>query len=216
MARKIYLSGKAGQGRFTIVDDEDFDFLSQDKWCYHCGYAIRALRLAESVTRCYVLMHTEITGYARADHKNRNKLDNRKENLREVTDKENNRNKAKRDGSTDYIGVSLTKKGLFCAKVENTFYGHYLDGKTAALVVDEVKRRKWAGSIFDENLPNERLPDDFQIVNLDFSRKLAEKQSSVTGVSWNSARARWRARVHDICRTFKTEQEAIDFLRTVR
>jgi hypothetical protein len=54
------------QDRFAVVDDDDFEWLSQFKWHYHMGsrnrhgYAIRNERLEPSKTRRIVKMHREI------------------------------------------------------------------------------------------------------------------------------------------------------------
>lgn len=70
------------QGKASIVDDEDYDRLSQFRWTYHNrGYA--CMRTSTGM----LLMHQlviDIKQDEETDHINGNKLDNRKENLRSV------------------------------------------------------------------------------------------------------------------------------------
>lgn len=77
------------KGEFAIVDDEDYEFLSQFKWCYSHGYAQRR------VNNKNVYMHRFLAGEHGkiVDHINRNKLDNRRSNLRVCTQSENNMNR---------------------------------------------------------------------------------------------------------------------------
>ena len=85
------------QGKFAIVDDEDFKYLNQFKWSLSNNrYAIRGGG---------VLMHRLILkkmGYELgkgydlvSDHINRDKLDNRRKNLRTLTPRESNFNRGK-------------------------------------------------------------------------------------------------------------------------
>lgn len=102
---RIPLWGKDTDGRTTIVrgwalvDREDFDAL--DKYSWHLsdrGYARRSERQPDGRVRT-VRMARQIMGLdfgdpAEVDHKNREKLDNRRENLRLTDRTGNNRNRA--------------------------------------------------------------------------------------------------------------------------
>jgi hypothetical protein len=89
MAKEIPLS----RGMVAIVDDEDYDFLSQWKWsASHQGYAVR--RQGGKI----IIMHRALLGYDgknEIDHINREKWDNRKSNLRIVSHADNNKNRPK-------------------------------------------------------------------------------------------------------------------------
>src|SRR5690625_2272923 len=104
MAKELVLS----RGEITIVDDEDYDFLSQFKWCCHHGYAISRSKKLNSKTK-YTYMHRLINKTPNeliTDHVNGNKLDNRKCNLRSVTVQQNAMNKNKtRKRTSEYKGV---------------------------------------------------------------------------------------------------------------
>jgi hypothetical protein len=78
MSKYIELS----QNKEAIVDDDDYERLSKHKWSYNCGYAIRAVYV--NGKRTMLRMHCEITSPLKDEkvhHKNKNGLDNRKENL---------------------------------------------------------------------------------------------------------------------------------------
>lgn len=88
---------KLTQGYEAIVDDEDFEYLNQFKWYYCNGYAMRNKLLSiEGETQGLVRMHRIINNTPEGlftDHINRNKLDNRRSNLRTVTKSLNEHNK---------------------------------------------------------------------------------------------------------------------------
>ena len=97
------------KGFVAIVDDEDYEFLSQWKWCYHAnGYAIRNYK-GRSIQMHRVVNHTP-AGF-QTDHINMDKLDNRKCNLRSVTRGENNQNRpAARNSTSKYKGVHFSNR----------------------------------------------------------------------------------------------------------
>lgn len=90
MLKNTFRRIKLTQGKSVIVDADDFGWLSQWKWHYGGNYASRV----ERGKRIY--MHRVINdtpaGYF-TDHLNRDKLDNRKINLRTVTKSENGLNR---------------------------------------------------------------------------------------------------------------------------
>ena len=101
------------QGKFAIVDDEDFDIVNKYNWHISHprknGYYARAY-IGDGK---YVYMHRIVmkakTGQY-LDHINRNGLDNRKCNLRFATYSQNAQNRFKRVGVTSkYKGVSFYK-----------------------------------------------------------------------------------------------------------
>ncbi len=89
---------KMNHGYECIVDDDDFDSLSRKKWYRNnYGYAVRF-----DGRKC-ISMHREIVGAPKSlevDHKDRNRLNNQKENLRLCTKTENqgNRNGSRKSG----------------------------------------------------------------------------------------------------------------------
>jgi hypothetical protein len=88
------------QGKFTKVDDADYDRLSKHKWYAqkNCRdglyYAARGKRENGRVIKIY--MHREIMNCPpgkEVDHENHKTLDNQQENLRACTRKENLKNR---------------------------------------------------------------------------------------------------------------------------
>ncbi len=91
---------KLTQGKIALVDDDDYEKLSQNKWYVSkrrggkCFYAVRNVPLVNK-KQTIILMHREILNVPDGlsiDHKNGNGLDNRKENLRIATHSENGQN----------------------------------------------------------------------------------------------------------------------------
>jgi hypothetical protein len=104
------------QGKFTKVDDESFDELNQYKWHYtHYGYAGRksSKEEEESGLPQIILMHRQILDFPigrDVDHRDLDKLNNTRENLRECTKTDNSRNTKKRNNKTSkYKGVCWAK-----------------------------------------------------------------------------------------------------------
>lgn len=102
------------KNRFALVDTDVFEDLSQSKWHVANGYAARRLPKAEGGRVVY--MHRLIMQAGKGqvvDHANGDILDNRRENLRICTHKQNIRNGKSRKGSSIYKGVS--KRGDYDA-----------------------------------------------------------------------------------------------------
>lgn len=104
-------------GQYAIVDDDDFERVSELKWraCKgsknKCWYA----RTSETICghRGFTYMHHFVfPGHEELDHKNRNGLDNRKSNLRPATSSQNQANREKRAGtSSRFKGVCWDNTG---------------------------------------------------------------------------------------------------------
>lgn len=105
MPKEIVLTN----GDITLVDSKDFNNLSKHSWYKHNqGYA------GTKVGSETVLMHMMIMNMPSSDvdHKNHNKLDNRKSNLRLCTRSQNIANTPKRrirNATSKYKGVDRRK-----------------------------------------------------------------------------------------------------------
>lgn len=97
------------QGQSTLVDDEDYEFLSQWEWSLSTwGYASRH-KAGRVIFMHRVIMNTPKDMFT--DHINRNKLDNQRKNLRICTKSQNNSNsKMRSTNKSGYKGVSWDKK----------------------------------------------------------------------------------------------------------
>lgn len=104
------------QGKIALVDDEDFERLSQFKWFAHQSrntfYAERQIRICVGKQKA-IKMHHAILGCdssQKVDHRDGNGLNNTRENLRLATHLENVRNqKLCRDSTTGFKGVTFNK-----------------------------------------------------------------------------------------------------------
>ena len=100
------------QGKFAIIDDDDYERISKHKWTFaNAGYAYRKSPRPNPKA---LLMHRVVirakTGQE-VDHINGDRLDNRKENLRFCTSSQNKANmKLRKDNTSGYKGVSLDKR----------------------------------------------------------------------------------------------------------
>jgi hypothetical protein len=157
---------KLTRGKYAIVDVEDFERLNKYKWhCSPYGYAKRSVYRSDDRGKSQVdiYMHSVVcpapTGMV-TDHVNRNKLDNRKANLRPATRTQNNwnRNLKTENGKTRYHGISW-KKDVKKWRVRLTIngrrqtFGYYADEVEAAKAYDRVAK-KHRGQFAALNFPD--------------------------------------------------------------
>jgi hypothetical protein len=124
-----------------LVDDEDYERITQDKWHITGGSSgLCVVRTNKSYGPWLILMHHEVIGKPpsgmETDHINGNTLDNRKENLRHVTHRQNMQNRHQRKtsrfpgvsafrdkwrsdirikGKSKYLGIFKDEMEAFCA-----------------------------------------------------------------------------------------------------
>jgi hypothetical protein len=142
-------------GLFAKVDAADFADVSRWNWCASKGgkgsgyYAVRGRSPEEIVAtrkRAPILMHRYLMGEppGDVDHKSRDSLDNRRENLRVATASQNIANGLSRGGSSKFKGVSLTR-GRWRASVRShyktIFLGSFTVEEEAARAHDTAARR---------------------------------------------------------------------------
>ena len=146
--KKISLS----KGEYAIVDDEDFEWLSQQRWHITSNrYARRIKWDGKKKKNIYFYMHREILqryGFGmkgkETDHINRNKLDNRKVNFRIATHQQNgfNSSLSKRNKS-GYKGVSWDKERKVwatCIGIDNKCLslGRFITPQEAAIAYNNA------------------------------------------------------------------------------
>lgn len=107
------------QGQVALVDDEDYDWLNQWKWCAHKDhsgnfYAVRN-STRKNGKRFIIRMHRQILKLEQedshqTDHIDHNTLNNRQDNLRICTCRQNQMNQKIRSNTTSkFKGVSWHK-----------------------------------------------------------------------------------------------------------
>lgn len=102
---EIKLTGK--YGGIALIDVEDNDLISKYKWHNSHGYACG--KINNKNIRMHVLLMKPPEDMV-VDHINKNRLDNRKKNLRIISDPDNSQNQSKRKNATSkYFGVSYAK-----------------------------------------------------------------------------------------------------------
>ncbi len=134
------------RGKVTSVDDEDYEYLSQWKWQAHrAGYACRS-KIINGKKETFQ-MHREImgcSGKVQIDHKDRNRFNNQKENLRVCTSLENSRNRTSQKHSTSkYLGVCWNKKAnkwiaYITSNVKSKHLGYFKVEKEAAIAYNNA------------------------------------------------------------------------------
>jgi hypothetical protein len=106
------------QGLFTVIDSEDFERCNKFKWCAmrtaNSFYATRKVRITPR-KRASQLLSRFIMGITDreidVDHINHNTLDNRKENLKPCSHRQNMWNlNPKRKKSSNFTGVCREKR----------------------------------------------------------------------------------------------------------
>lgn len=106
------------QGQVTLVDDADFEWLSQWKWYAAHSRAVRSpIKGAPLISMARVILGLTDPKMA-VDHRNGNTLDNRRQNLRPATASQNAANrKLRKDNQLGTKGVSRAGK-KFRADIE--------------------------------------------------------------------------------------------------
>ena len=148
-------------GYYAYVDAEDYEWLNQWKWRLQGGYAVR------SENRKLISMHRQIMDAPEdkiVDHKNRNKLDNTRGNLRTCTHQENVQNACKTHGARSrFKGVSYRgERDRFFAQIwhrgEPMYLGYFADEVEAARAYDH-KAVELRGEFARVNFPEEWPPE---------------------------------------------------------
>ena len=133
------------KGHVAPVDDEDYDELSRFNWQVdEWGYAVRYQGLPGG-KQTTIRMHRQILNAPRGveiDHVNRDTLDNRRENLRVATRRQNMANTSKGPRNTSgFKGVSSDRaRGTFRATIKgpekSVFLGRFTTAVAAAKAYD--------------------------------------------------------------------------------
>lgn len=130
------------QGKYALVDDENYDWLMQWKWSVDMGGVRYAKRMQCNGKKIY--MHRLIMGTNKGDevdHIDNNGLNNTRDNLRFCTHKQNTYNAKSKGGVSKYKGVVFDKR-------DNTWNAHItVDGKY--IYLGKTKKEKLAAQMYD-------------------------------------------------------------------
>jgi hypothetical protein len=139
---------KLKNGEVALVDDEDYEYLSQWKWYQNTkGYVIRQKGTHGKGTYRTIRMHREIMEAPKdmvVDHINGNVLDNQKTNLRICTKTGNNRNsKTPKNNTSGFKGVRKPKgrkkyDAVIKVNDKKIYLGAYVTPEEAAKAYNEA------------------------------------------------------------------------------
>jgi len=163
-----------GEGRFAIVDQEDFYRLNNFQWgakgedqlIYAMRFVIEPNKKGKIVS-----MHREMMNAPKGllvDHRNGDTLDNRRSNLRLATHSQNmsNRGKLKKNATSQYIGIHIEKSsGRWVVKTSHNnksiWIGRFDDEIDAARAYDRAAI-KYHGEFARLNFPREDYKDEIE------------------------------------------------------
>ena len=146
---RIPLRARDGSVRaYAVVDAADAEWVSQRRWYWLC----RRYAASRTATRQCILLHREILGLVPGDglcgdHIDRDTLNNRRSNLRAISQTGNTQNTSKRVGVTSrFRGVSWAKdrgKWRACIKLHGKMLhlGSFDSEKEAAEVARNARLR---------------------------------------------------------------------------
>lgn len=195
------------RGKVCVIDDVDYEWLSQHKWCYaNNGYAVSRI---DGKTVCMHRLLLSVPPKHYVDHIDRDKLNNCRSNLRSVTPTQSLMNQRARVGLSLFRGVSFAQgKWTAIIKVDGVRIdlGRFLTQREAASAYNQA-----AIKYFGEYA----APNDLSILDDKSDSPLGSrrKSSKYTGVKWVPSQDNWQSRimvnrVQYYLGTFPTELEA--------
>lgn len=205
MTVKILLSGKRGKGKVALLSHEDAD-LAENKWHLGNHGYIRRFAGTRANKQCLLLhrvileriVDRPLASDEEVDHVNRDRLDNRRGNLRLTTRRFNAFNRNMHDNNTSgFIGVSYDKRrDSWNAKVQYQeqviHLGSYQSAEYAARVYDAAARNYFQDFVGQLNFPDE----NHDLAILTRARLLpSHNTSGYRGVCYDKNRHKWMASI---------------------
>jgi hypothetical protein len=144
MTKQIELT----QGKFTTVDDEDFEYLSQWKW-----YATKNSKTWYAYRGKNIAMHREIVSCPQdmiIDHKDRDGLNNTKTNLR-VCHKSDNTKNTSPFSKSGYKGVAFNGSS-YVAHINGRHLGSFGSPEDAAKAYDIAAQEEFGEFAYLNNV----------------------------------------------------------------
>lgn len=210
------------KGLFALIDDEDFEWLSQIKWHAHKDSNTKDTYYAyckHPDKNSTLAMHRIILGITDPailiDHRNGNALDNQRDNLRISTHAQNMQNqKINSKNTSGFKGVGFRKdSGLWRARIsvngKRITLGHFNTAEEAAIAYNEAaENEKFYGAFARLNkISNFQKPDIKTLKPGNFNT------SGFRGVSLIKSQNRFRSTIQVnqqkiYIGSFKTAEEA--------
>ena len=189
-------------GYIAQIDEEDLQLASQYKWYLNNGYAFtnshrKGYSRGDKGRNRPVYLHRLVMGEPPrpglfVDHRDRNRLDCRKKNLRWVSPQQSSWNKSP-SAESGYKGVCM-EEGRWEARIKGLYLGSAGTPETAAMIYDKAARH-FFGEYAYLNFPDKWYSGDVRYV--DFIPDKKKLQSSYTGVTYfghgGKRVKRWRA-----------------------
>ncbi|NLF02336.1 MAG: hypothetical protein GX601_15300 [Anaerolineales bacterium] len=159
------------RGYVTLVDDADYPTVSRWKWQYVGNSYAGRFVITDGKSKC-VYLHRFLLDAPpdqRVDHINGDPLDNRRENLRLVTARQNVQNsRCAHHSLSGQKGVAwYRRKERWHVRItvdgERLHLGYYRDLETAALLYDAAARH-FFGAYARPNYPNRPTPPEIALL----------------------------------------------------
>lgn len=139
---KVMVIRASNDGTPFIVDAADYDMLREHRWSHDGqGYAVTGKRGGGTIS-----MHRMLLGEPEekvVDHINRNRRDNRRENLRAITPMQNAWNRTPITSISGFTGVTL-RNGKWIAQItvdrKRLYIGSFEQPELAALAYNDYAR----------------------------------------------------------------------------
>lgn len=208
------------KGEKILVSECDYEHLKQFKWYIRKDiYATASINKKMYLIHRYIMIelygNKELTRHNFIDHINGNKLDNRRENLRIVTQAENNMNKNKaKNASSKYFGVNYNKKNFRVSiklnDVNQYIRAYYKIEEHAAYQYD-----LWVSqyNIIHAKKNNIKKPDNF----IEYKKKEKDGVNIPKGISFKKCNNTYVIKYKSIhYGVYKTLEEALDKLKKIK
>lgn len=216
---EIVINSKKHGIQKILLDDDDFEKVSKYNWYVKINdnvlYAYSNLYI-DSKWKASIIMHRLILGVTdkkiKIDHKNHNGLDNRRENLRLCTDKQNMHNsRPRKNTSSKYKGVSKKDK-IFIAqihkdKTNSKLIGYFNTEEDAAKAYNIVAKKEYGEFAYLNNI------DDWENFDIESNKRQLNPSSKYNGVFKRKDRKNWSVSIYHnnkniVIGDFKSEQDA--------
>ncbi len=174
----------------AIVDESDAERLLKFRWWIDNGYA--KTKVSGRVVQMAAMLMPKRSGYI-IDHKNRNRLDSRRENLRWATAHQNSKNRSTHSNNTSGAkGVSFhVRRNKWVAYIRGPFGARHLgcfntvEEASAVRRLAEMTEGNWSPDSTPTPEPSRIIPQRISRLN----------RSGHLGVSWNPRYKKWEVSI---------------------